>query len=266
MTKLNDLINWFDNKGRVIIALSGGVDSALVAFAAYQKLHDSAIAITADYKTLAQEELDSAKQICSEIGLRHIVIKYDELENEKFVHNDKNRCFYCRDELVKHLKESAREFDAKIIVDGTNLDDLNDYRPGIKALVDNGVKSPLVETNFTKKQVRDEAKRVGLSVYDRPSNSCLASRIPWGQRVTAERLARIELGEIIVKQIIGAKQVRVRDLEGIAKIEVGIDEMELLSNQSKLHQVFVKLQQIGFKSVIVDPEGYKAGKINVIVD
>ncbi len=266
MKKLNELINWFENKDRVLVALSGGVDSALVAFAAYQKLRDSAIAITADYKTLAQEELYSAKQICSEIGIRQVVIKYDELENEKFVRNDKNRCFYCRNELAKYLKEIAKKYDAKTIVDGTNLDDLDDYRPGIKALRDNGIQSPLVETKFTKKQVREEAKRVGLSVYDRPSNSCLASRIPWGQRVTAERLARIELGEKIVKQAIGAKQVRVRDLDGTAKIEVDVDEIKLLSNQTIFHKVFVKLEQIGFKSVLVDPEGYKSGKINVIAD
>lgn len=266
MTKLDELINWFDDKGQVLVALSGGVDSALVAYAAFQKLKNQATAITADYKTLAQEELNSAKQVCSEIGIRQTIIQYDELENENFVRNDKNRCFHCRNELAKNLLELAKQYDTKIIVDGTNLDDLDDYRPGIKAIRDNGISSPLVETGFTKKQVREEAKRVGLSVYDKPSNSCLASRIPWGQRVTAQRLGRIELGEEIIKQIIGVRQVRVRDLDGIAKIEVGADEIKLLSNQTKLQEVFVKLHQIGFKSVSVDPEGYKPGKINVIVD
>ncbi len=154
----------------------------------------------------------------------------------------------------------------KTIVDGTNLDDLKDYRPGIVAIHDNGIKSPLVETKFTKKEIRNEAKSLGLSVCDRPSNSCLASRIPWGQRVTAERLARIEVGETIVKQITGAQQVRVRDLDGLAKIEVEHDKIHCISDKKIINEINLKLQQIGFKNVIVDSEGYQPGKINVIAD
>ncbi|MGQ0376027.1 MAG: ATP-dependent sacrificial sulfur transferase LarE [Nitrososphaerota archaeon] len=266
MTKLENLVNWFGDKKRVLVALSGGVDSALVAYAAFQKLKDDATAVTADYKTLSQEELDSAKHICAEIGIKHIIISYDELENENFVQNDKNRCFYCRTELATHLDALAKQHRIDVIVDGTNIDDLADYRPGIKALSDNGIKSPLVETCFTKQDVREEAKMAGLSVYDRPSNSCLASRIPWGQRVTMERLARIEVAETMVKQATGAKQVRVRDLDGVAKIELGLGELHLLSDKLKLKDLESKLHQIGFISVMVDPDGYKPGKINVIAD
>ena len=266
MTKLDDLIEWFDGKGKILVALSGGVDSALVAYAAYQSLYTSAVAVTADYKTLAQEELKSAKKICSEIGMRHIVIQYNELENQDFVKNDKNRCYYCRTELSEHLKEVALKENANLIVDGTNLDDLVDYRPGIKALKENGVKSPLVEIGFTKDEIREQARKVGLSVYDRPSNSCLASRIPWGQYITAERLARIERAEIIVKQIFGARQVRVRDFDGMARIEVGSEEVKLLSDKTKLSEIIYSLGQIGFKSITIDPEGYRPGKLNVIVD
>ena len=220
MTKLEELQNWFEDKNKVIIALSGGVDSALVAYAAFQKLGESAIAVTADYKTLSKEELDTAKQICSEIGIRQILLDYNELENEEFVKNDSNRCFHCRAELAEHLLELSKQHQVDTIVDGTNIDDLGDYRPGITALKQNGIRSPLVETYFSKSQIRDTAKTVGLSVYDKPSNSCLASRIPWGQRVTAEKLTRIEFGETIVKQLTQIKQVRVRDLDGSAKIEV----------------------------------------------
>ena len=265
-TQLTKLLNWFDDKNSILVALSGGVDSALVAYTAYAKLGKSATAVTADYKTLAQEELEYAKKISSEIGIKHIVIEYNELDNESFVKNDNNRCFYCRSELSEHLLEIAKKFGSDMIVDGTNIDDLGDYRPGILALRENGIRSPLAEVRFSKKMVRETAKNVGLSVYDKPSNSCLASRIPWGQSVTAERLVRIEIGEKIVKQLTGAKQVRVRDINGIAKIEVGVDELSLLENNSVLQKIKDQLKLIRFKSVSVDPEGYRPGKINVITN
>ena len=264
--QLTKLLNWFDDKNSILVALSGGVDSALVAYSAYAKLGKLAIAVTADYKTLAQEELEYAKKISSEIGIKHIVIEYNELDNESFVKNDSNRCFYCRSELSEHLLEIAKEFESDIIVDGTNIDDLGDYRPGILALHENGIRSPLVETEFSKKMVRETAKSIGLSVYDKPSNSCLASRIPWGQSVTAERLVRIEIGEKIVKQLTGAKQVRVRDMDGTAKIEVGVNELHLLESDTLLQKIKDQLKLISFEDVSVDPEGYRPGKINVITN
>jgi len=263
MDKLNNLLDWFADKNKVMIALSGGVDSALVAYAAFQSLGNSAIAVTADYKTLSEDELFSAKQVCSEIGIEQIFLDYSELENEEFVKNDSNRCFHCRMELGEHLIELAKKHDVEIIVDGTNMDDLGDYRPGIQALRENGIRSPLVETKFLKSQIRDIVKYVGLSVYDRPSNSCLASRIPWGQRVTAEKLTRIELGETLVKQLTNIKQVRVRDFDGSAKIEV---DQKLISifDENVMNQLNEKLKIIGFTSVEIDKDGYKPGKINVI--
>ena len=265
MNKLDELKNWFADKNKVFIALSGGVDSALVAYAAFQTLGNSAIAVTADYKTLSKEELQTAKQVCLEIGIEQLFLDYDELENPEFTKNDSTRCFHCRLELGDHLLELAKKHDVSIIVDGTNIDDLGDFRPGIEALKQNGIRSPLVETNFSKSQIRDIAKSVGLSVFDKPSNSCLASRIPWGQRVTAERLARIEYGEILVKQLTKTKQVRVRDFNGIAKIEV---EKEMISvfDDDIIQQLDKKFQMIGFSSIQIDPEGYKPGKINVIAD
>ena len=264
--QLTELLNWFDDKNSVLVALSGGVDSALVAYSAYVKLGKSAIAVIADYKTLAQEELEYAKKISSEIGIKHVVIEYSELDNENFVKNDDKRCFYCRSELSEHLLGAAKEFGSDIIVDGTNIDDLGDYRPGVLALHENGIRSPLAEVGFSKEMVREVAKNVGLSVYDKPSNSCLASRIPWGQRVTAERLARIEIGEKIVKQLTGAKQVRVRDMNGTAKIEVGVDELSLLEDNLVLQKIKDQLKLVNFRDVSVDPEGYRPGKINVITN
>jgi uncharacterized protein len=266
MTKLQNLIDWFEDKQAVLVALSGGVDSALVAYAAFQKLGSSAIAVTADYKTLSQEELKTAKQICSEIGISQILLDYNELENEEFVKNDSNRCFHCRQELGIRLVDLANQKNVEYIVDGTNLDDLGDYRPGIEALKQCGIRSPLVENKITKNEIRDIAKSVGLSVYDKPSNSCLASRIPWGQKITSERLLRIEYGETIVKQTAKLKQVRVRDLKGIAKLEVEKEKISVLSNEIIFEEITKKLKLIGFLDVIIDPEGYKPGKINVIAD
>lgn len=266
MSKLDTLIDWFSDKNRVIIALSGGVDSALVAYAAYQRLGDSALAVTADYKTLSTEELESAKKISHEIGIRQILLDYNELLNENFVKNDSNRCFHCRAELGDHLVKVSTDFNASCIVDGTNLDDTEDFRPGITALRQNGIQSPLLETNFTKNEVRYFAKSVGLSVYDKPSNSCLASRIPWGQRVTAEKLTRIELSEKFVKEITMIQQVRVRDMNGIAKIEVEKENIPILHNKTKFKQIFEQFILLGFKDVKIDAEGYVSGKINVMTD
>ena len=265
MKKLDNLIDWFSDKNNVIVALSGGVDSALVAYAAFQQLGTSALAVTADYNTLSKDELFTAKKICSEIGIKQLLLQYNELENKEFVRNDSNRCFHCRSELGKHLIDLATKHNVGTIVDGTHVDDLGDYRPGIEAIRQNGIKSPLVDTGFTKSEIRETAKSVGLSIHEKPSNSCLASRIPWGQRVTAEALARVELGETIIKQITKLEQVRVRDLNCVAKIEVEKKMIELFTDEV-LQLITEKLKMIGFIEVELDLDGYKPGKINVMID
>ena len=266
MTNLDELLNWFDDKDKVLVSLSGGIDSALVAYAAKTKLDKNAIAITADYKTLSSDELDSAKNVAKEIRITHKTIEYSELENENFVRNDDKRCFYCRDELSNKLLEIAHSLEIDTIVDGTQSDDMGDYRPGIDALHGHGIKSPLLETHFTKELVRETAKSIGLSIYDKPSNSCLASRIPWGQRVTAEKLTRIEMSEKIIKQKLNVQQVRVRDINGTARIEIEPDRLALLDDAVMRNEIFSKLTMIGFSKVEIDPDGYKSGKLNIIFE
>jgi uncharacterized protein len=265
MDNFDRLVEWFAKNGdRVVVALSGGVDSSVVALAAKKALRNNAIAITADYKTLAQEELATARQVAREIGIEHKVIEYDELENSEFVKNDSMRCYHCRTELGQHLVEEAKKVGITLIVDGTNVDDLADYRPGILALRENGVRSPMVELDITKSEIREIARRFGLSVYDKPSNACLASRIPTGSEVTYEKLQRIENAEIIVKTIFGVKQVRVRDHGELARIEVGKDELEKMFDVDKLASLDDKLKQLGFKFISVDAAGYKPGKLVMI--
>ena len=262
--KFNDLVSWFSDKGRVIVALSGGVDSAVVAYAAKKALDGNAMAVTADYKTLSDEELESARKIAVEIGIKHQVIEYSELDNEDFVKNDEHRCFHCRNELAEHLLEVAEREKARLIVDGTNADDLDDFRPGIQALKQHGVKSPLVELSITKNEVRQIASMLSLSIFDKPSNACLASRIPHGTEVTADKLRRIEQAEIIVKKLFRVKQVRVRDHDEIARIEVGRDERSLLFDQVRLDELDSELKKLGFRFVAIEASGYKSGNLNMV--
>jgi uncharacterized protein len=266
MDNFDRLVEWFAKNGdRSIVALSGGVDSAVVALAAKKALGDNAMAITADYKTLAEEELATARQVAKEIGIEHRVIEYNELENSEFIKNDGMRCYHCRTELGQHLVEEAKKAGVALIVDGTNIDDLSDYRPGIRALRENGVRSPMVELGIAKSEIRKIAKSFGLSVYDKPSNACLASRIPTGSEVTYEKLRRIESAEIIVKSIFGVRQVRVRYHDELARIEVGRDELPMIFDVDKLALLDGKLKELGFKFVSVDASGYRTGKM-VIVD
>jgi len=266
MEAFNKLVDWFlRNAGdRAIVALSGGVDSAVVALAAKKALGNGAIAITANYKTLAEEELAVAWRVARELGIKHKVIEYNELENASFVKNDTLRCYYCRTELGQHLAEEARRTDTSLIVDGTNIDDLKDYRPGIRALREKGVRSPMIELGIGKIEIREIAKSFGLSVYDKPSNACLASRIPTGSEVTYEKLQRIENAEIIVKTIFSVRQVRVRDHSDLARIEVGRDELHKMFDVDKLALLDKKLKELAFKFVSVDVAGYKTGNLVTI--
>lgn len=252
------LVSWFHNRNeKVIIALSGGVDSAVVAMAAKKALDKNAIAVTADYNTLSAEELTSAKRVAKEIDIEHKIIRYDELDNTEFVKNDQLRCYHCRTELATYLSNEAREMDVNLIVDGTNTDDLRDYRPGIKALRENGIKSPLVELGINKQNVRNIAKLNKLSVYDKPSNSCLASRIPHGMPVTLEKLKRIETAELLIKSIFKVRQVRVRDHQDVARIEVGKEEIKDMFDLEKISAIDSRLKDLGFKHIALDLSGYK---------
>ena len=261
---LFNIVEWFMNNMKpVIIALSGGVDSAVVAFAAKKALDSDAIAITANYDTLSNDELDSAKNIAEELKITHKIIGYNELANPQFIKNNASRCYHCRAELAAHLLEEARKIGAGLIVDGTQLDDLSDIRPGIRALKENGIRSPLVECGVNKNQVRAIARYYGLSVHNRPSNSCLASRIPTGITITYDKLRRIENAETIVKALFAVSQVRVRDYGEIARIEIPSEELNKLFDMAKLHALDRQVKKQGFRFVTIDTGGYKSGNLSI---
>lgn len=262
------LKDWFikNTKGNIFIAFSGGVDSAIVAFAAKKAIGEKAIAITANYKTLASSELEDAKRVANEIGIDHIIIEYNELEDVNFVKNDIQRCYYCRKSLGEHIKKYVERYQITDIIDGTHIDDMKDYRPGLKALREHKIKSPLLEKRIGKKEIREIAKKYGISVANKPPNSCLASRIPHGNHITRDKLKKIEKSEEKVKELFNVSHVRVRDHGDIARIEIGIEEMEKMFDMKKLYQLDTELKGIGFIYVSLDISGYKSGKLTVIND
>lgn len=261
---LHKIMEWFmKNKKPVIVALSGGVDSAVVALAAKKALDCGAIAVTANYNTLSNDELDSARDVACELNITHKIIGYNELANSVFTRNDTLRCYHCRTELAAHLVEEARKQGARLIVDGTQMDDLLDVRPGIRALKEMGIRSPLVECGIYKTQIRAMALQFGLSVHNRPSNSCLASRIPTGMTITYEKLRRIENAETIVKAVFAVSQVRVRDHGNIARIEVSKQELSKLFDTTKLDILDLQIKKQGFSFVTIDIGGYKSGNLSI---
>jgi pyridinium-3,5-biscarboxylic acid mononucleotide sulfurtransferase len=261
---LHRIMEWFmKNKKPVIVALSGGVDSAVVALAAKKALDRGAIAVTANYNTLSNDELDSARNVACELNITHKIIGYNELANSIFTRNDTLRCYHCRTELAAHLVEEARKQGAHLIVDGTQMDDLLDVRPGIRALKEKGIRSPLVECGICKTQIRAMALHFGLSVHNRPSNSCLASRIPTGMTITYEKLRRIENAETIVKAVFAVSQVRVRDHGNIARIEVSKEELSKLFDTTKLDILDLQIKKQGFSFVTIDIGGYKSGNLSI---
>ena len=242
----------------VLVAYSGGIDSTLVLKIAQDELGSAAIGVTAISPTFPTIELGTATQAAQEIGARHEFVHTDQLTIPDFVHNDAARCFHCKTDLYRLMEDmrAARAF--RWIADGTNLDDLGDDRPGIKAARQWKVRSPLVEAGFSKADVRDAARSLGLSTWDKPAAACLSSRIPRGIPITIEKLRRVEAAEAVL-QAEGFRQVRVRDHGDIARIEVGTDEVARLNQPDLRANVASRLREIGFQYVCVDLEGYRAG-------
>jgi uncharacterized protein len=257
--------------GRVAVAYSGGVDSAVVAKAAQVACGATAVAITAVSASLASGEREAAEALAAQIGIRHRVIETDEFSNSDYLKNAPDRCFFCKTELYTQLERllsqphaDLPEFD--VVVNGANLDDQGDYRPGMQAAREHAVRSPLIEAGLTKADVRQLAAHWDLPVWDKPATPCLSSRIAYGLAVTPERVERVDRAEQFLREQFGLREFRVRHEAGdLARIEVSVDELPRLIAEPARKSISEKLHSLGFKYVSLDLDGFRSGSMNAVV-
>ena len=257
--KIKSLILEMDS---ALVAFSGGVDSTLVLALAHDVLGEKALAVTAQSASMPDREMKACHQLAKEIGVKHLVVKTEEMSNPNYRANPANRCYHCKTELYSSLKKVAQQENILNILNGTNTDDLGDYRPGLESAREQGVRSPLVEAQFSKQEVRELSRMMKLSIWNKPAMACLSSRIPYGQPVTPEKLAMIEQAEDLLLSL-GFTQVRVRHLGTLARIELDKNEMPRYQNDKSVQKaVEEKLKALGFNNVVLDPEGYRMGNLN----
>ena len=249
---------------RVIVAYSGGTDSAYLAWAAHQALGSRAIAITADSASIPASHKRDAEDFVHRFGIAHEYIETREFDNPDYLKNDKNRCFHCKDELFTRLAEVGQQRGIENIVYGVNMDDLGDYRPGQNAAQQHKVKAPLVEAELTKAEIRELSREAGLPTWDRPAAACLSSRIPYGTPVTIQNIRTVEVGEEEMKAL-GFRQFRTRFHGELVRIEIAREEMELALSMEMAGRLTVLFRGLGFKFVCLDLEGYRQGSFNQLL-
>lgn len=251
--------------GRVIVAYSGGTDSAYLAWAAQQALGERAIAITADSASIPETHKRDAEAFVERFGIRHEYIETHEFDNPDYVRNDANRCFHCKDELFTRLAQVRAERGGADIVYGVNVDDLGDYRPGQNAAKLHQVKAPLVEAGLTKAEIRELSRLAGLPTWDRPASACLSSRIPYGTPVTIQTVKTVEVGEEEIKAL-GFRQFRVRFHGELVRIEIAREELDRALRVEMAARFTAIFKTLGFKYVTLDLEGYRQGSMNEVLN
>ncbi|HEX8858988.1 MAG TPA: ATP-dependent sacrificial sulfur transferase LarE [Actinomycetes bacterium] len=260
--------------GGVMVAFSGGADSSLLLAAAVEALGDRVVAATGVSPSLAERELQDARELAAELGARHLVVPTHEQERPGYLANGPDRCYFCKAELFEVLAPLAASEGLALAV-GTNTDDLGDWRPGQRAAAERGVRTPLVAAGFSKRDVREASRRMGLRTHDKPAAACLASRVAYGIQVTPARLSRVERAEALVRSVIAAAaeaggtapraQLRVRDHGDLARVEVSPPALPLLLGDPTRQRLVEGLRQLGFAYVTVDLEGFRSGSMNAAV-
>ncbi len=247
--------------GSAAVAFSSGVDSTFLLKTAHEVLGDKVLAVTADAAFFPERELEEAKAFCEKEGIRHVILPIEEQEIEKFCENPENRCYFCKKELFQKISEIAAEHHMKYVAEGSNLDDNGDYRPGLLAVAELGIQSPLRQAELTKQEIRTLSKRCGLSTWEKPGFACLASRFVYGEPITREKLSMVGQAEQLLLDM-GFCQVRVRIHGKMARIEVLPEELERLMEKEIREKVTEALMSYGFSYVTVDLKGYRTGSMN----
>lgn len=262
-SKRDQLLELLRGYGRVAVAFSGGVDSAVVAQAAQLACGSLALAVTAVSDSLASGELELARAVAEQIGIRHEFLQTSEFTNPDYLRNSGDRCYHCKTELYTQLEGLAERVGVDVMVNGANVDDQGDYRPGMQAAREHAVRSPLIEAGLTKAEVRELARHWNLPVWDKPASPCLSSRIAYGLEVTPERVRRVDAAEQFLRQRLGLGELRVRhEAHDLARIEVPVLELPRLLEPQLRGEITEHLRGLGFRFVTVDLEGFRSGSLN----
>jgi uncharacterized protein len=262
--KFSDLLALLRECGSAVLAFSGGVDSSFL-LKAMKTAEMKILAVTAISETMPRQDKEICAAFIKELNIDHRFIHTEELSNESFASNTPERCFFCKDELFRKLKTIAEEGGFHYVFDGSNSDDLKDYRPGRRAAALHGVRSPLAEQGLSKNEIRALSRKLGLKNWDRPSSPCLSSRFPYGRRITAEALLRVEGAEQFIRSL-GVHEVRVRDYGDSARIEVNEEDMPILLTATNRRLIADKLRSLGYTFVSMDLEGYRSGNMNRVLE
>jgi uncharacterized protein len=260
-TKFERLTNLLREQEGLLVAFSAGVDSTFLLKIAHMVMGENAIALTASSPTAPPGEVEAAKEFAKNLGCRHIILDSHEMANPSFAQNPVNRCFFCKDELYRICRKQADQLGIATVVDGTNLDDLKDHRPGLKAAKEWGVRHPLVEAEMTKEDIRRYSRALDLPTWDKPSSPCLSSRFPYGTEITFDRLKKVAACEVFMKEL-RFREFRVRYHGDLARIEVSPNEIDRLFEREIRDAIVKKFKEIGFNYVSLDLQGFRSGSLN----